>query len=170
MVELMVVIFVFTIISIITITTFPQFSNKTDFSKQILDIALNIRQAQAYGMSVKEFGSGSGNFNKVYGIHFETANLTSYVLFTDDNDNGRYDSGEIIGLPIAINSGFSISNLYVTVLGIEENKTELDIVFKRPEPDATITPAGSLARIVVKDSENNERSVFVTKTGQIYTD
>src|SRR6266481_8758790 len=42
-------------------------------------IGLTVRQAQVYGVSVKEFNTGSNNFSSAYGVDFNSATPTSYI-------------------------------------------------------------------------------------------
>ncbi|MDB5254033.1 MAG: hypothetical protein JWL80_99 [Parcubacteria group bacterium] len=59
------------------------------------DLSLIVRQAQIYGISVKELSSGSGNFTSAYGVVFDisgTGSATSYIFFADSfAQNNDYD-------------------------------------------------------------------------------
>src|SRR5690349_3018843 len=73
------------------------FSSATLLRSLSYSIALSVRQAQTYGISVRESATGSGTFAAGYGAYFSnngcglgTANR--YSLFSDNNANGVYDS------------------------------------------------------------------------------
>ena len=138
------------------------------------DIALSIREAQIYGISVRRFGTS--DFTSGYGMHFRTSSPTSYILFADAiTANGLYDgSGELVE-SIAIGRGFEITDICV-VVGIESTETcgvsKLDILFERPEPDAQIrfddgVSLNQRARIVLESPRGDTANVLVEATGQI---
>ena len=56
------------------------------------DVALSIRQAQTYGISVRKFtpSGGSGQFAQGYGVSFQLPSPTTYLIFADANANGHY--------------------------------------------------------------------------------
>jgi len=60
------------------------------------DISLTIRQAQIYGVSVKELQTGTGDFSSAYGVEFNISNTggnNAYIFFADRGGmkNGYYD-------------------------------------------------------------------------------
>jgi len=84
----------------------PEYSNSAASLIRAEDIASSIRQVQAYGLGVKEFGAGSGIFPG-YGIYFKRQEsvgvpATSYILYADGIiKNLKYDTGEKISeLPL----------------------------------------------------------------------
>jgi len=58
---------------------------------QVLDIALSLREAQVYGLGVKDVGAGV--FDVSYGVHFDINTPSSYIFFADLNDNLIYEDG-----------------------------------------------------------------------------
>ncbi len=155
------------IIALITATILARYSafNSTVLLKDLAyEVALSLREAQSYGVSVR--GSG-GFFNRTYGMHF-APNATSYTLFSDINGNGRYDSGEAI-TTYQIGNNNRIGNLCANT---NCSLTALDVMYRRPEPDALFfsTPNVSgitSARIVVSAPNGASHTVFVYPTGQI---
>lgn len=94
LIELMVTITIFVIITSITLTNYPKFGNKLSLDLLAQDIALSLRQAQISGSSVlgsRSGGTGSPRVFGAYGVHFEaprsdggSANFTyPYLLFAD---------------------------------------------------------------------------------------
>ena len=70
LVELMVSIGIFVMITSITLTNYPKFSNKLSLDLLAQDIALSLRQAQVSGSSVLGAKSGGAQTFGAYGIHF----------------------------------------------------------------------------------------------------
>lgn len=155
------------------------------------DIGLSVRQAQVYGISVARFGTGGGTYDVGYGMHFALDDSRHYVLFADAGvQNGLYDSGELgaseLVAETSIERGYYVSDLCATLPGGSETCSleQLDIFFKRPEPDAYISVNGAplsfnadgkvistslneRARIVVASPRGDCMSVSVEATGQI---
>jgi hypothetical protein len=153
------------------------------------DIALSIRQAQVYGISVQRFNA-SPTFAPAYGMHFAISSPNNYVLFGDVSSppNGVFDlSG---GTPelvesTTIQSGYQIVGLYATPPGLAEiSVSSLDITYRRPDPDAYISRNGDLltfnakgkyvsgnineqARILLQSPRGDQKSVVVSSNGQI---
>ncbi len=104
MVELMISIGIFMLITGILLANFPSFSSKISLENLAYEIALSIREAQIYGLSVKQFGTGG--FDYGYGIHFDNTDYNSFILFADINANQKYDS--------AINLNLSVNFLFIS--------------------------------------------------------
>lgn len=155
LVELIVVIFIFVLMSGVILFNYDKFRSQTSLQNLADDIALSVRKAQSYAIGVR--GTNT-SFEYSYGIHF-TANASSdlyegsnksFILFTNIADNKQYDynGAEICGSPtltneclemFSINSTDLISEIYINDevnpklnLGIEGT---LDIFFKRPNPE-----------------------------------
>ena len=175
----------FTIIELLAVTaimvviTTLVLSNNNKFNGTVLlqnvayDIALSIREAQVYGISVQNF---KGSFNAPYGMHFQVnGDSTSlYVLFADAvTTNGTYDAGELVQ-STTLSGNYRIYDLCVTPPSAAEicGLTTLDITFVRPEPDAYIRSSATVglnssARIRVRSSSGAARDIIVGANGQI---
>ena len=177
LVELLVVTSILTIVTGLVLVNNNQFGGKILLENLAYDIALSVRQAQVYGISVRQFGAG--NFTVAYGVHFEMSTPKAYDLFGDVNGNGLSDVGENVPpSPYDISRGYYIAKLCAPSGADSDTCTavsRLDIVFKRPEPDAFIgangisgisNPLGS-ARITLKSQRGDEANVVVEVTGQI---
>lgn len=184
LVELMVVVGVVTIITTLILTRYSQFNNTILLSNLAYDIALSARQAQVYGLSVRERTTGVQTFNIAYGLYFNRSNPTSYSLFSDNNDNQYYDeAGDTIIELYNVRRGYEFLEFCVAPASGAEVCTPYDIealsvTFKRPDPDAFIyaTPNAadpganqsySSARITIGSPQGQERSISVTAAGQI---
>lgn len=137
------------------------------------DVALSIREAQTYGISVRQ--STGGNFTSGYGIEVRTASPTSYLLYVDSDGNGYYTGSTELVTRYALKQGYGISGLCYTAAGATTevcSGQKLDITFKRPEPDAYIrvNDAAALnqrARIKLSAPNGNTVSIYIEATGQI---
>lgn len=185
LIELLVVTAIIVIVSTLTLVNNSRFGGVVLLQNLAYDMALSIRQAQTYGISVRN--AGSGNFNVLYGMHFDKADATHYEFYADTSSppSGAYDPSEHVSPPYAIGRGYYIADLCATPGGGTETcgVSKLDIVFKRPEPDAHITAGDGTgetciqnpdvdhckesARIIVASPRGDMMSVVVGATGQI---
>ncbi|HEY4514113.1 MAG TPA: prepilin-type N-terminal cleavage/methylation domain-containing protein [Candidatus Paceibacterota bacterium] len=189
--ELLVVMGIIVIISSLILASNTRFGGAVILQNLAYDIALSIRQAQVYGISVR--GTGASNFNAGYGMYFDTTtNPKNYVLFADTNGNGLYtisavDSSErIASTDIGRNYYIDAVCAPATIDGNTKLCTSpverLDIVFRRPEPDAYISADSNScpvlkgsncktsARIVAKSPRGDRMSIIVESNGQIYVE
>lgn len=165
LIELLVSIAIIAIISAVVLARYKSFNSTILLRDLAYEIALSIREAQVYGVSVHSAG---GSFNFAYGIHFTRG--TTYVLFADSSPiNGRYDAGEELS-SYAIGQQNAIVDLCRNATC---GRTSLDVLFRRPEPDARFAVNGSVVtpssvRVVVRGGTGgNTRTVRVSTTGQI---
>ncbi len=175
LIEMLVSISIIALISTLVLANHNRFNNSLLLGNLAYDIALSIRQAQVYGLSVK--GSGS-NFQVGYGVHFSSPN--SFIFYSDDNNNKTYDTGtDTIVETYAIGQG----NRFLRFCGVTANNTAtcsddspglsyLDIVFFRPDPDAVIKGSSlgvtySRAQVIVTSPAGDTREVDIASTGQI---
>ncbi len=188
LVELLVVIGIFTIVTSLTLSNYNQFGGHVVLGNLAYDVALSVRKAQTYGIAVRRYGTD--NFNVGYGMHFDSAHPTSYALFADvaESNNGvgdgMYDPSTELVETRTFNRGYAIVNLCETH---DENDSEretcglssLDIVFRHPESDAYINPNQSTctvvrtdgcsvrARVVIQSPKGDQASVIIDQSGQI---
>jgi len=178
-IELIVSTAILIVITTVVLVNHAAFGGNVLIGALAYDVGLSVRQAQVFGLSVREFGVGTGTFNVGYGVHFDINNPTSYQIFADVGKNKIYDASDGTQEVFSIGRGFSISRICATtVANIElcsdtSSITELDITFIRPDPDAFIRADGNTmtvyqsARIVVSSPQGKEREVTVESTGQI---
>ena len=176
LIELLISVSIFIIITSVVLAKYQGFNGGVVLTNLAYDIALSIRQAQVYGISVRESATGSSNFGLRYGIHFDSGNPTSFILFIDTNSNDKYDNGELIETN-SIRQDNAISDFCgITSAGGNQcwknsTVTSLDITFLRPNPDALInTNIGGnyrSATITVSSPRGTSRTVRVENTGQI---
>lgn len=192
LIEMLVVIGIIVVISGIIFANNVRFGGVVQLQNLAYDIALSIRQAQVYGISVQRFQQ-STTFAAAYGVHFQASSPNTFVLFGDVNTplNGIYDPGGAIPELVqstSIQSGYTIAYLFVTPPGQAESATgtvtSLDITYRRPNPDAYISKNGDVltfnaqgkltagnineqARIVVRSPRGDMKNVIISSNGQI---
>lgn len=95
LVELLIAVVLFGIITSMVLLTYSRVGEQLFITTLAYEAALSFRQAQSYGVSVKEFrGGGTETFEAAYGLHFESGSDKQFVLFADGNVGGnrlRYD-------------------------------------------------------------------------------
>lgn len=88
--ELLASIAIMGIIMTVVIYNHRQFDSQLELTNVAYRVAISIREAQTYGVSVKEFNdSSTRRFDVPYGISFYATNFNepSYVFFGDSNPN-----------------------------------------------------------------------------------
>lgn len=188
LVEVMVTGAIISIFAVITIFNYASFSDKLSLSSAGQEIAIAIRQAQSYGINVKESGVSSGDFTKSYGIYFNpNGSSGSFYLFIDKNGDNKYNDavgncivsgGTECMEKIDLKNGVTITTLGSTASCPPLNSvTAVHITFRRPNPDAEITFSNgsgvpcvsqSNAQITIRSPRGSQIVVNVENTGQIY--
>ena len=195
LIELMVSIAIFAVITGLVMVGQSRFGVNLLVTNLAYDVALGIRQAQVYGVSVRAASqvchvtSGTGTiFDCRYGIHF--ANSGYFVLFADIDGNGFYntaaDNGVSCITPVGsapecltvfkVTQGNSISQFCAGTTDCSNTDiTDMDILFKRPDPEPTVQAYNgalgygpdSNASITVTSSQNVSKTVVVSPSGQV---
>jgi len=194
LVELLASIAIFSILFGIIMSHHARFGGAVLLNNLAYDIALSLRQAQVYGLSVKEFETGSGQFHTGYGIHFARTSPTTYILFADRDPagpglpNNRYDAVPacgVVGSECIESFTLGRGNRIADACGILPGGAEecfsdaglsprvnfLDIIFVRPDPDALLVSnrgsAYASVRVTVVSPEGITQDIFTRITGQI---
>ncbi len=190
LVELIVTISIVTFMSTVVMFNYSTFSDNLASSAAQQEIAVAIREAQSFGVNVRESAVSSGRFDYAYGIHFDPQDPSSYYVFVDRTDspfgngvtgNRQYDVGTGCGTSSTeCVEKFTLRN-NVKVSGICDpsscytNKT-LDIIFLRPNPDAKIyiytgatefSSGGASARVELTSQKGKVVYVKADATGQV---
>ena len=159
--EMMVVIGIFVVISAVTVFNYGQFNSSMSTQNLVDDIALSVRKAQSYAIGVRGIND---TFIGGYGVRFSIKPLTSgeeykssnksFVVFAEmgsSEPNQRYDYGAYngCGVPVVNNecleilkilSSDEISSIKIFGAGDSLKATlstgdVLDILFYRPNPE-----------------------------------
>lgn len=171
LIELLIVVSIITIITVFAVARHASFDSSTLLNNLAYEVAVTIREAQAYGISVRK--ASSGQFNAAYGVYFNDASGTnnSYVFFQDLNNNGAYDynEGEHIETYV-MGRGHTIADVCIIVGGASQNCSvnEIAVLFRRPKPDAIINGQSNASALITVQSRNGSaRIIDVLTTGQI---
>ena len=171
LVELLVTISIFVILTGVVLFSQSKFNSTILLTNLAYDTALTIRQAQTYGINIKEFGT---NQFVPYGVHFDISANKSFILFADTDSNNLFTGSDLAHCVSAvgcvnrynIKSGNKILDL-CTDSGC--GKASLDITFKRPNPDAIINsvpadPSISFAKIILSSADGNATTTVKVQT------
>jgi len=187
LVELLVVMSIFVIMTAVVLFNQNKFSSDTALTNITYEAALQIRQAQVYGILVRQTSS-SPVFDVGYGIHLEKSFPESPItlsLFSDNDNSGTFNLGDTIVTPFKMREGNIIKDVCttspdpVTVVcfassTVPQTATSTDIVFKRPEPAASILEGSgvsgkkSVVDITISSALGDKtKLITVRNTGQI---
>ncbi len=160
--ELLVVVGVMGLITSVVVYNQSTFNDTISVDTVIADIDLELRQAQVYGVSVREFAPETGEFNLAYGVSFDLSNDLAFVSFADRGVlNRRYDGTHayttVEGVAVAQCSTSPTSectkvnivprgNRITRICVIQDvgsnsctpNVDRVDITFRRPDPKADV--------------------------------
>ncbi len=189
-VELIVVVGIFTLVMTIALWNQKDLSNSVLITNLAYEIALAVREAQAYGIGVRADtgANNSGDFQGGFGIYANISNPEQLILFHDKDGNMQYDSaggetfivynfqnqrGNRIKAICVAHTPLSLQGPCTAVSGTKTD--EVTILFKRPNPEASfLVPAtqpivkGPAIIVLNTPSNNNCRAVVVETTGQIH--
>lgn len=164
--EMVVTVGIFALISTIIIVRNAQFDNETLLQNLAYDIALSVRQAQQFGVNVR---ASEGVFSGSYGMHF-TAESSTYVMFTDIDEDGAYDEPKELLETYTLGRGATIGAICdIQVKQDDCAHKQIDIVFRRPDPDAIINN-GEISHAtleLVSGRGDGSRIISIESTGQI---
>lgn len=168
LVEMMVVLTIFAIMTAVVMANFPAFQDKTALQLIAQEIATTIRQAQVYGIGTRV---ETDNFPS-HGVYFDLTTSDgnkSFVLYADKNNAqpgfGDEDQNSVIE-KFTIRGAVKINALCKTDCSSET----LDILFQRPYPEANFiggTYGGVKVEIQSTRDPTNKRLIEVSNTGQI---
>ncbi len=189
--ELIIVISIFVIISSVALFNQGKLSSSILLTNMAYEVGLAIREAQTYGIGVRAEGPSSTVFSGQYGVHFSVENDTSkrqVVVFADSEATlggalNLYDPGEekyiyefenrrgnkIEALCVGDLSGGSCTS------GGLNSVQSVDVLFKRPNPSAIVSPESSggpirnerVYVVITSLSGDDCRAIIVEPTGQI---
>jgi len=152
LVELLVVISIFLVITSTVLFNYGGFRSNISLQNLTDDIALAIRKSQSFAIGARGFGS---TFSNSYGMHFSSnpssANLTasnkSFLMFSAVNTDKRYIVGTgVCGSNDGSNKCMELFNItsadMIKEISLNDgaqtlsNSDYLDIIFTRPDPRA----------------------------------
>jgi Tfp pilus assembly protein FimT len=180
LVELIVSFSIFVFIAASIFVRNSEFNSSILLTNLAYDVALSIRQAQVYGVSVRADQPGVTDFSLGYGVHMEGNSPQNYIFFADRNINNLYEPSEMLDV-YTIRRGNRIGDFCAKPDTSFENDevcksagsiTSLTVSFKRPSADAVIKTSlvnqtYKRARIQLVSPNGSERWVTIESTGQI---
>ncbi len=190
LIELLVVIAIFALIMSVSLWNQRELSNNILITNLAYEIALAVRETQAYGIGVRTQVPGtnpvtSQDFQKAFGLHVDLSNKSQWSLFRDSDGNGLYSSIEVYttykfqnqnGNKIVALCAAHDPNLTCTTSSASA-VSSLDIVFKRPNPEASFyantgldVVSGPVYIVINTLGNNNCRAIVVEATGQIHVE
>lgn len=177
LIELMITVGIFVFMTALIMAKYNNFYSGTIFKNMAYDIAITIRQAQSYGISVKaDSNSNSASFNKAYGVNFSSSFPTKFTLYPYSMDsNGLYAFDSVAEKAYTLKFGASVYRKYAGSSSSDTSEVSvLDIIFQRPNPEAVI--CGTInsvmncsykyAKIVIKLGDIT-RSIEINNAGQV---
>jgi prepilin-type N-terminal cleavage/methylation domain-containing protein len=188
LVEMVTVLAIFMVMTSIVLFNYNKFTSETILTNMAYEVALSIREAQIYGVSVRNPNGtvGTAAFGKPYGVYFPSVagGTSSYYLFSDSQTaNGFYDGGAICTAgsgecvtPYTLQRNVKITNLRVMRgSGCEypTNGGSISVLFKRPNPEPIFNNdnnALQFAEITLTAPDGAVRYVVVRNNGQIFVD
>ena len=195
--EMLMVLAIFTIITSVVIFQYGEFNSKTIMSNMAYEVALSIRQAQVYSLSVRG-EAGATSFDNHYGVYINKDTSDKEIAFFIDRraDNGDdpdgicssgstnclacMDGGECLE-KISLTRDITIDSICLdtSINPIEDDGTcngdiidDVTITFERPNPNAVIysenvLKPNSSVAIILTTSFGNKRAIVVRPSGQI---
>lgn len=144
LVELLVSVSIIALISSISLFEGNKLLEINALSGATQQLSLAIREAQSYGISVKESPQSAGQFTYGYGVAFDLSDPYSIFIFSDVNGNSLYDgttacTSECVE-KITIKDNISISQLCAieSVTTCNASIQRFHIAFLRPNPEPII--------------------------------
>lgn len=182
-IELIVVIGIFSIILSVALFNQGKLNNNILLTNLAYEIALLVRETQAYGIGVRAQNT-EGGFQGGYGISFDPRSPNRIFQFNDINNNKILDQGELASEYIIQNQRGN--TIVAQCIGeasgpCMDNNKLINVVFQRPNPEAFFTradvnggtagpfaeSAGPAYIVVETPMGENCRVVVIEQTGQI---
>lgn len=188
LIELMVSASILVVIMGTVLFGYGQFNDNLALSAAGQEIAIAVRQAQTYGLTVREVGVGGGKFDSAYGIYFDpNSEQQNYYIFADANTDQNYDVGSGCGSgntecveKFTLRNGIKITDICDEIkCPPHPSARMMDVTFLRPNPDAVIyftnnggnnvTGPTLTGKVVLTSPKNKTLTVTIESTGQVLT-
>ncbi|MBI3631499.1 MAG: prepilin-type N-terminal cleavage/methylation domain-containing protein [Candidatus Staskawiczbacteria bacterium] len=146
LIEILVVVFIFVLLSGILVANFPKIRRQFALTRAVYKMAQDLRKTQDLGLSGKQMEGVKG-----YGVYINLNSLGNkkYIIYADRNNDSKYDAlGVYCEQSPSDNQDciveaidFSQTELGIVINRIEgtTNNQQVDINFKPPNPTVTIT-------------------------------
>ena len=173
LIEMLVVISIFLIMTLVVLSNMPAFRDKTALQLVAQEISVTIRQAQIYGIGTRSSSGGTINFPS-YGLYFDitpSGDRRAFSLYADKNLPAGFggDSANVIER-FVIRGGVDIVNLHSCNPGCSPiGSNLLDLRFQRFYPDAEfINITASSVKVELQSARTGDKKfVEIRNSGQI---
>lgn len=166
------------IVTAIVVVRYGAFNSSVLLKNHAYEIALAIREAQVFSVSVR---GDENEFRDKYGVYVDMSSGAAQELtvFLDTSSNGWYDGGDRIIETLVIDSRFEVTDVCVTVSGTPNcagtgDIDDVSISFGRPVFDpkfyatGVVSPISDVTITLTPVSDDTiSRTIKVTSTGQI---
>lgn len=181
LVELMIVIAIFAIITTIAMADQGKLNSSVLLSNLAYDVALSVRQAQTYGIGVKYDINGSSDQSTGFGIFFDSVNSPDTItLYTRASaDSTMYDDTVDIlekRYQFSNQRGNRVAELYCGTAELVNKCEKVSVIYKRPNPEPILYGVKSgiesqfsgTVYVVLKSVDGTLcRTVAIASSGQI---
>ncbi len=185
-VEMLVSVAIVSVIMATVLFGYSTFNDNLAIGAAGQEMAIAVRQAQTYGLTVKEVAVGGGDFSRAYGMYFDLNDPTNYYLFADINNDNKYTVGSGCGSgatecieKFILRNNIKITNICNSGTCPPSGVRVMNINFIRPNPDAAIyfvdgsggfaagPPATLTGKVVLTSPKGTTQTVVVESTGQV---
>ena len=182
-VELIVVLSIFSVMSVLIIFSYKEFQARVDIKNLANDIALKIVEAQKASVfgkfpRVAQQASITPTWKPSYGVYINPgSDNKSFIYFVDLNNNNIYEGGDCTGEcveKISITKENSISSLDVFYQNSTSGSiSDITLSFKRPDSTAVfrsstgLNPNISYIQITIVSPELVQSNIKVYSSGRI---
>lgn len=182
LIEMMITVSIFAFMTALVIIKYGTFNQGTLLTNMAYDVALAVRTAQTFGVSVRGMEDQTTAFDVSYGVLISEVSMCSdginnqkFILYQEDKNQSAYFSCDSYKYSTYnLKRGAKISDICVgdSSTSCSTNPDNISIVFKRPDPSAIIRSSSgtryAYAKITIKDSTGEtSRDVEIRRNGQI---
>lgn len=184
--ELIIVIAIMAIISTLALFNSSKLNSSVLLSDTAYEIGLIVRDAQISGLGAKVLLSGGMATTTNQGVYFNMDKQETVILFADLDKGNAYSDGEDTQVYNIENkrAGKILSMCTIpgdsegTDICDESNISELNVIFKRPNPEAYfyvsdgVNPSEHQGSVVINIGfvDGECKSIIIYKTGAIQID
>lgn len=152
LIELLVVVSIIVLMTALTLPNYRSGDNQLVLQRSAHKIAQDLRRAQEFAISAKEF---NGSMPGGYGIYFDSGQSDRYIMFADFNSDQIYsDSGE------------KVEEIILEGNIILDLTSSVTVFFAPPDPTVYFFPDTATAVINIK-VEALQKTIQVNKAGLI---
>jgi len=151
-IELLVAVSIIVLMTALTLSNYRLGNNQLAIQRSAHRIAQNLRTAQEYAISAKEF---NGSMPYGYGIFFDPGQPQKYILFADLDNNKIYSNTNEKVEEISLESGVTL-----------DITSSVTVFFAPPDPTISFFPEAASATIDIKAGAL-QKTIKVNKAGLI---